>query len=103
METQTYIVRSNRNKPRIWIEGNRLLSAGFTRNSYYTVRRGAGHITLSLVTGEAGERETRKVSGKLDRPIIDISGGGCDPFQTGDNVIIKYHKNQIEIIKQYLV
>ena len=40
---------------------------------------------------------SRKVCGKGERPLIDISGSGCAPMVTGDQVEIVYKPRQIEI------
>jgi hypothetical protein len=68
-------------RSRIWLEGQRLIDAGFTPGYHYdaiwTER------TLTLIVGEAAVRavpsnveclEQRKVSGKAAKPIIDIVG-----------------------------
>jgi hypothetical protein len=72
---------------RIWIEGKRLLDAGFLPGEYYTldvwnveVLRDDGDVmrvkwTLNLVGDDDYLTEMpRKVSGKGDRPVIDIAG-----------------------------
>jgi hypothetical protein len=40
---------------------------------------------------------SRKVCGKGERPLIDISGSGCDPCKTGDQVNIHYRVGIITI------
>lgn len=62
-------------RSRIWIEGKRLAAAGFTVGTRYTVEKiqhlDTGAPIWSLKPDPAGER---KVSGKGDHPIIDITG-----------------------------
>lgn len=64
MQTQRNIGQ-NRGKPRLWIEGKFLLEAGFTPGLRYN---------FSFDQFWLDPKGTRKVSGKGDRPIIDISG-----------------------------
>jgi hypothetical protein len=82
---QDYTVRANKGKARIWIEGKRLVAAGFTRGQLYNITR--HHWGLELVLADDG---SRKVCGKGERPLIDLSGSGCDPCRTGDQVDIHY-------------
>ena len=62
-------------RSRIWIEGDRLVRQGFTvgRRFDVTIARHAetGATTLYLTLEDDG---ARKVSGKGDKPIIDITG-----------------------------
>ena len=90
MTIQHYTVRSNRQRPRIWIEGARLLSAGFTHHMPYTVEivRDSLHLIRCAKGARKGAR--RKVAGAPARPIIDITGKSCAPFKTGDAVEIHY-------------
>ena len=92
MTTQLYTVRSNRNRARIWIEGARLSAAGFTHGARYNVMATANILALTLADDGA-----RKVAGASARPIIDMSGGSCQPFNTGDDVSITYQQGIITI------
>ena len=85
MTIQNYTVRSNRQRPRIWIEGARLLSAGFTHHMPYVVEIVGNSLVLKRCAQGA-----RKVAGAPARPIIDITGKSCAPFETGDAVEILY-------------
>ena len=89
---QDYTVRANKGKPRIWIEGKRLIAAGFLRGERFTLTTHDTGIVLKL-----DAEGSRKVCGKGERPLIDLSGGGCSPMVTGDQVEIKYTPRQIEI------
>ena len=96
-KTQGYIVRANRGRARIWIQGTRLTEAGFTPGRHYRVERDAD-LALHLISAEADRgEEVRKVSGKGDLAIIDISGKGAAPFNTGDLVTITYRPGLITI------
>ena len=90
--TQQYTVRANKGRARIWIEGARLAGAGFTHHATYNVMA-TGNI-IGLVLAPDGKR---KVSGAPARPIIDLCGGACAPFQTGDDVEITYQQGTIII------
>lgn len=92
MTTQLYTVRANKGRARIWIEGARLASAGFTHHATYNVTAANSATILSL----AGDGK-RKVSGAPARPIIDLCGKSCAPFETGDDVEITYKQGTIII------
>lgn len=60
-------------RSRIWLEGDRVLAAGFAPGMMYTREWTADTLTLALGEGEG--RATRgKVSGKGEKPILDIVG-----------------------------
>lgn len=82
MNKQLTVIGTNhgKNVSRIWIEGRRLTNAGFVVGARYHRERirlhdnedvtGPDYIRLTL------SREGKyKVSGKGDKPVIDISGG----------------------------
>ena len=92
MTTQLYTVRANKGRARIWIEGARLTSAGFTHHAAYNVTAANNATILALATDGA-----RKVSGAPARPIIDLCGRSCAPFETGDDVEITYENGTIII------
>jgi hypothetical protein len=98
VQTQNYVVRANRGKPRIWLEGKRLLFAGFECGGRFGlgIEILAGKEALVLV---ADPRGSRKVSGKNHRAIIDICGDSCKPFKTGDVVKIDYTNDGLITIK----
>jgi hypothetical protein len=89
MTIQHYTVRSNRQRPRIWIEGARLLSAGFTHHMPYVVEIVGNSLVLKRCA-KGARKGARKVAGAPARPIIDITGKSCAPFETGDAVEILY-------------
>lgn len=98
VQTQLYTVRANRGKPRMWLEGKRLEFAGFECGGRFGIGIEvlAGKEALVLIADPFG---SRKVSGKNGRPVIDICGGSCKPFTTGDQVSIDYTNDGIITIK----
>lgn len=92
MSNQQYTVRANKGRARIWIEGARLTSAGFTHHATYNVT--AANSATILTLAKDGKR---KVSGAPARPIIDLCGRSCSPFETGDDVEITYQNGTIII------
>jgi len=58
-------------RSRIWIEGRRLAEIGFAPGSRFDTTWDLATGTLYLTLASNGER---KVSGKGDKPIIDITG-----------------------------
>ena len=91
---QYYTVRENRGKPRIWIEGKRLTDAGLLAGDRFDMIRALGQLMIHKRANGA-----RKVSGKGERPIIDLSGASCAPFTTGDAVAIEYKPNGVIAIR----
>ena len=94
MTIQNYVVRANKGKPRIWLEGKRLSASNFSAGDRFEIihtRSAEQLVMLRKIDGG------RKVSGKLGRPIIDLSGSSCLPFATGDAVTIEYSLNEITI------
>jgi len=92
---QQYTVRANRGKPRIWLEGKRLTHAGMTAGDQLIRIEAFGTLIL-----QKQANGSRKVSGKPERPIIDLSGSSCEPFETGDPVTIEYHPAGHIVIKR---
>lgn len=78
MITHTHKIGSNRGKPRLWLDGPRLVAAGFIGGSSYACRAHGGRIIMQLV--RAGEDapegwHMRRVTGRPDgKPIIDLAG-----------------------------
>jgi DNA (cytosine-5)-methyltransferase 1 len=93
METQTYTVRANKGKPRIWLEGKRLAASQFKQGTRYTVEHGEGYVILTV-----DPEGKRKVSGKPDRPIVDLMGKACGDLDTGTFVVVAYTENKISIL-----
>lgn len=59
---------SNKGNPRIWIEGQILVDHGFKRGDRFNALIRPGSLII-----EAVDYGDRKVSGKGERPIIDIA------------------------------
>jgi hypothetical protein len=93
-------------RTRIWIEGARLVAAGFNVGCYFTKEWDAKARTLRLVIlhcdGTAEKlRElgvpVAKVSGKGTKPIIDITGALVAATFEGTHVCVDYTPNLILI------
>ena len=91
---QNYVIRANRGRPRVWIEGKRLVLAGFQRGCLFNVVVGDRGLTLNIA-----KDGSRKVSGKGERPLIDLVGALLTQanLKSGDHVIINYKANSISI------
>ena len=59
----------NRGKRRLWIEGAILNTNGFEHGTRYNVINGDNKLTITI-----DPQGKRKVAGKPDRPITDMSG-----------------------------
>ena len=97
---QEYTIRANRGRPRIWLEGKRLAAAGFERGVRFDLTLGTkryGGLLLELNEDGSGKR---KVSGKGDRPIVDIVGAEIQRcgLQSGDDVVVTYDCEASEIL-----
>lgn len=92
---QKYTVRANRGRARIWLEGKRLENAAFTVGARFDIESGDGDLLLCL-----DPNGSRKVSGKGERPIIDLSGRSCAPFKTGDAVEVEYYPYHGIVIRE---
>ena len=100
-ESKTKVKKTSRSF-RIWLEGERLIQAGFKPNSRYTVEYGTHSKTIILEISENGKRKVTnsKRKGKI-RPIIDLEAQKIGEFyQEGIELEIKYTKNRIVIQKQ---
>ena len=76
--TKMYKVGTNRGHKRVWIEGNMLLSFGFTRGLRFarTMRGGK----MYLIQDPQGKH---RVAGTEARPIIDLNGQYLDDLFHG--------------------
>lgn len=85
MEKITRKIGRNRGKPRLWIEGASLVAAGFSRGDRWAlVPTDNGFNIHGRADGD------RKVSGKLDKPIIDIAGSSLGDLGNVERVTIVY-------------
>ena len=91
---QNYVIRANRGRPRVRIEGKRLVLAGFQRGCLFKDVVGDRGLTLTIA-----KDGSRKVSGKGERPLIDLVGALLTQanLKSGDHVIINYKANAISI------
>lgn len=76
MRKQLTIIGTNHGKAvsRIWIEGKRLVEAGFTVGLKYTRTTGRTEDGMDYIKLTLDREGNYKVSGKGDKPIIDTSG-----------------------------
>ena len=95
MDTFTSKIGTSRQIPasRVWIEGMRLIRAGFVVAARYTLPEVDGTLVLTLaVDGK------RKVSGKGEKPIIDVTGDTIRRMFVGrETVTVDYTIGKIVI------
>ena len=91
---QEYKIGSNRGRPRIWLEGKRLTASGIGRGDRFITHNVDEGVTIQITPDGR-----RKVSGKGDRPIIDIVGSDVKHwgFDIGDDVEVTYNYRWIFI------
>lgn len=83
-------------RSRIWLEGTRLADAGFRVGKTYTKQWSKGKLVL--VTGE-DKGELGTISGKGDRPIIDIVGLKVrETFPDATHVKVTYDIGRVVIV-----
>jgi DNA (cytosine-5)-methyltransferase 1 len=78
MKTVTRKIGSNKGRPRLWIEGAHLVAAGFARGDNWTLRQ-----TRTGLVIDKDVEGSRRVSGKGDRPVIDIMGASLGVLAEG--------------------
>lgn len=78
-------VGQNRGKARIWLEGQWLAVAGFTKGQTYTADVLEGAVILTI--GDGPRKVAGKVKAGVTIPIIDMSGDWL-PFQSGKVKIV---------------
>ena len=86
--TTTRKIGRNKGKPRLWIEGQALLDAGFYHGTRWTLSMGDG--VMSIITDDEGKR---KVSGKADRPVIDIAGSSLGALGECSSVTLHINRS----------
>lgn len=97
-------------RSRIWIEGARLVAAGFKPGDHFFAcwyagdRKHTGSLTLYRsakripAVPRPTDSEERKVSGKAERPIIDIVGQRVHSyFGKRTKVIVEFDSSRIYI------
>ena len=83
--TRKVTIGQNRGKARLWIEGSWLTGFGFVRGAVFHITIADGRLIIRL--GSSDEHRSRKVSGKGDRPIIDIVGEILTPLVGKDLIL----------------
>jgi hypothetical protein len=91
-------------RTRIWLEGKRLTAHGFTPGALYRRNWNAAdrRLTLRVIDQDHFDQLARDekgtVSGKGDKPIIDIVGAKVrDVFGKSETVTVEYHRHVIHI------
>ena len=78
-------------RSRVWLEGDRLASAGFTNGARYNVQWSSTGATLML-----SDTGARKVAGTIHRPVIDITGAHVRALDC-DRVTVDFNHSVITI------
>jgi len=74
-ETQQRKLGNHRGGKRVWLEGKHLTNHGFhAKETYFQKKWRADVGLLTLVECSAATPGARRVSGKGDKPVIDITG-----------------------------
>jgi len=87
-------IGQNKQRPRLWLEGKILLAAGYAPGDHYDLEYNSNGF--SLIPDRQG---ARKVSGKGEKPIVDILGGAIEKadFQHGDVVTVEVVRDLIVV------
>lgn len=96
-KTVTRKIGLNRGKPRLWLERKVLTEAGFAPGDKFSLtetKPGVLLISRAPLTGK------RTVSGKGDRPVIDIAGTVLTQagLAHGDTVTVDYHNGSAALV-----
>jgi len=83
-------------RTRVWLEGNRLADAGFKHGKRYLKVWDEKSRTLTLSLFAPGN-DGAVVSGKPDRPVIDITGQRVAATFRTTHVAVTYAKGTIKI------
>jgi len=88
-------------RTRIWLEGKRLAAAGFKIGGKYLRAWSDGKLVLTPCTmaefNKATITDRGTISGKDDRPIIDIIGAKVGETFKGTHVSVTYSKGKVTI------
>ncbi len=82
----------NRGKRRLWIEGKALIEAGLPHGTRWDLVPFTGLYTSGFYI-TANPDGARKVSGKPERPVIDISGRTLDIIPDATAFALSYGVN----------
>ena len=94
--TKHSTIGENKKKARLWIEGGFLDKAGFSYGTKWHLKTSS--TKMLICKGEHTDYRTRKISGTIKRPIIDISGKNV-PFAIGTDVEIQLIDNKLLIVE----
>jgi hypothetical protein len=96
MKKNTFITKLGTNKgtprSRIWLEGRRLEVTGFSYGTRYTR---IDHPTRTIITIDTAG--IFKVSGKVGRPVIDMTGKAVTERFTGTHASVTFAPGRIVI------
>jgi DNA (cytosine-5)-methyltransferase 1 len=85
----------HRGAPRLWLEGWRLNDVGAAPGARFRVLTDAENETLTILIDDKGDRV---VSGKDERPIIDMNNGMLgDVFKTSKRLRVTYNDGEIRV------
>ena len=85
----------HRGAPRLWLEGWRLSDIGAAPGARFRVLTDAENGTLTILIDEKGDRV---VSGKDERPIIDMNNGKLgEVFKTSKRLQVTYNNGEIRV------
>ena len=93
MITATRKIGQNRGKPRLLIEGKLLVDAGLPPGTKWHIR----YIGTGFVIEKDVMLGKRRVSGKPDRPVIDIAGSTLGQLGEQATVTLTYHPGSGQI------
>lgn len=93
MEKFTRKIGSNRGKPRLWLEGAILQQAGFTHSTRWTLTTSEDRLDLKV-----DPDGKRKVSGRPDRPVIDMAGGSLGTLGAAEVVVIWQEPGHLTVV-----
>ena len=84
-------------RSRIWLEGDRLVKAGFTHKAEY-VREWSDTGLVLRLAGPSDTGKVYKVAGKSDRPVIDTTGKAVvNAFSNASHVTATFYLGRIDI------
>ena len=84
-KTITRNIGQNRGKPRLWIEGKALVESGLDHgNRWDLIPNSNGFVIKRNPNG------TRKIAGKVGRPIIDICGATLGMLANAQAALLDY-------------
>ena len=91
-------------RTRIWIEGARLTAHSFKVGGKFQKVWADGKLTLTAVTEKEFEELEHgargKISGKGEKPIIDITGAKVSETFKGTHVAVAYREGRITITNE---